>query len=347
MKIALFFPPFYSLKTLFENAFKAKGIEVVSTDFRDFYPKWKQRINGYIHSLPDKISGSFYNSYIADINKNYLKFIETNKPDLALLYNNGNLIPETIDKIKKTCPVYNFLGDYPLFLRNRFALETMMKCDHIFCPDTYWLDQIIKMGKKNVSYLIVGYDKNINYPISFLDKKNKKYSYSSDLLFIGRGYKYSSYGYKRALFYDSFNNLDIKIYGREWEYWFNYFPKLKEKYHPLNDILTFEEVNRLCNNSKIYPIDLNPGLINGLHIRIFDAIGSGILPLVEYSKDIDAIFNNVPIPVIKDYREAPELAEYYLKNENERLFLIEKLKNYVDSNYSPELAVNKILDIFR
>jgi len=345
MKVALFFPPFYSLKTLFEKAFKDKGIEVINADFRDFHPKWKQKMVGYITTLPEKITGSVYKAYLSEINKEYLKFVKLNMPDFILLYNNGNLLPETIDEIKKICPIYNYLGDYPLFLDNRFALETTMKCNHVFCPDSYWLNQLKNMGHKSVSYLITGYDKSINY--AFEPSEDDKQKYSSDLLFIGRGYKFSSYGYKRALFYNSFSNMDIRIYGREWEHWFNYFPKLRKIYYPLEKHISFEDVNKLCNCSKVYPIDLNPGLINGLHIRFFDAIGSGILPLVEYSKDIDSVFGNIPLPVIKNYKDAPELADYYLNNENERLKLITKLKNHIDSNYSSEMAVDKILEVYR
>jgi len=346
MKVVLLFPSFYSLKSLFENAFKAKGVDVVSTDFRDFYPNWKQKVQGLLNSLPGKAPATLHSLYLKDINNRYISFIKTEKPDYVLLYNNGNLLPQAIDEITKICPVYNYLGDYPLFLDSRFALQTMMKCNHIFCPDTYWVDKLKKMGKENVSYLIVGYDKNINHPINFAEKAKGDYSYSSDLLFVGRGYKHSSYGYKRALFYNSFTNLDIRIYGREWEYWFEYFPKLKEKYHPIDKYLTFEYINQLCNNSKIYPIDLNPGLINGLHIRIFDAIGSGILPLVEYSRDIDIVFHGINLPIIKNYREASEIAKHYLNREDERIALITKLKNYVDFNYSADIAVNKIIDVF-
>ena len=344
MKIALFFPPFYSLKILFENTYREKGIEVVSTDFRDFYPKWKQKGYGYITTLPGKISKGFYNNYIAEINKEYLKFVGQHKPNFILMYNNCNLHPDTVDEIKKICPIYNYLGDYPLFLDNPFALETTMKCNHVFCPDSYWMGQLKNMGHNNVSFLITGYDKSINF--SFEPSESDKEKYSSDLLFIGRGYKFSSYGYKRALFYNSFSNMDIKIYGREWENWFNYFPKLKQRYYPLKKRLSFEEVNTISNCCKIYPIDLNPGLINGLHIRIFDCIGAGILPLVEYSKDIDTVFKNVEIPIIKDYSAGLDIAKHYLSDDLERKKIINNLKDYVDSNYSAEIAVQKILRIY-
>ena len=74
-------------------------------------------------------------------------------------------------------------------------------------------------------------------------------------------------------------DLDLKIYGMGWEMWFDYFPKLEEKYVELKKPLSFEEVNIITNCGKIYPIDANPGLLNGIHIRIFDTIGSGILPI--------------------------------------------------------------------
>ena len=81
-----------------------------------------------------------------------------------------------------------------------------------------------------------------------------------------------------------------------------------------------------------------------MHLRIFDCIGSGILPLVEYQNDLDFVFKEVKIPMIKNYSEAEEIAQYYLSNDKERKEMIKELKIFIDKYFSPEVAVKKIVD---
>lgn len=341
MKILLFFPKFYSLQSLFKNAFREAGNEVISTDFREFIPTWKATLKKYTNGLTPFISGIYAKHYEKYINAGYLNYAKLHKPDLIILYNNGNLKPDTLNEIKRICPVFNYLGDYPLFLQSKYSLQTTMNCNHVFAPDSYWLDKIENMGHKNTSYLITGYDDKSNFKIEPTTEQLREYG--SDLVFIGRGYKRSSYGYKRALFLSKFTNLNLKIYGREWNYWFKLFPNLKSHYIPLDNYLSFEEVNLINNCSKIYPIDLNPGLINGLHIRIFDCIGSGVLPIVEFSKDINLVFQDAKIPHFQNFDEGYEIAQYYLNNEILRIDLLKNLKSFIDKNYSPKIAIEKIL----
>ena len=108
--------------------------------------------------------------------------------------------------------------------------------------------------------------------------------------------------------------------------------------------LTFEEINLISNCSKIYPIDANPGLINGLHVRIFDCIGSGILPLVEFREDINLVFKGLHLPIINNYNECEDKAKYFLKNDQERKDIIEDLRKFVAKNYTLKKAAEIILE---
>ncbi len=94
----------------------------------------------------------------------------------------------------------------------------------------------------------------------------------------------------------------------------------------------------------MYPVEANPGIINGIHLRVFDCIGSDILPLVEHTKDLDTVFKDVEIPIIKNYTDAEKLAIYYIKNDKKREQIKKELKQFVDSNYTPQKAAIEILD---
>lgn len=291
------------------SGFNDLGHTVKLIDYRDFFPNWRNRLVEKTGGLPKRFIKYWAEPYLTDINEQYVKVVKGEKPDLVIVYNDQLLLPDTAKEIKKYCPLFNYLGDNPFYIDNRpFNIATLLEADHIFSPDSFWIEQLRQMGAHNISLLLLGNDKELNYPLNPSDEDRRKYG--SDLLMIGRTYR-NSWGYKRALFYSKFADIDIKIYGKGWEQWFDYFPELKTKYYPLDKPLTFEMVNLLSNCCKIYPIDANPGLIYGLHIRIFDAIGSGILPLPEHRKDIDTIFKGVDLPVIYYYDEAKKKAQYY------------------------------------
>ena len=86
---------------------------------------------------------------------------------------------------------------------------------------------------------------------------------------------------------------------------------------------------------KIFPVDANPGIINGIHLRVFECISAGILPLIEYTKNIDLVFNGVPLPVIHNFGNIKELTSEYLNNDEKRIKILTNAKEYLDENYSP------------
>ena len=97
------------------------------------------------------------------------------------------------------------------------------------------------------------------------------------------------------------------------------FPELKTAYTE-SDFIPREKLNRMFNMTKLIPVDGNPGILNGIHLRLFKALAAGALPLIEYRHDVDKLlFKDFAgeLPVIKDYNNAADLASYYLKNEQE------------------------------
>ncbi len=344
MKILLLSPKKYTLNMNLELGFLELNHEVKSIDYLEFFPNWRNRLIQKTGGLPERIIKYWYNPYLKDIQLNYLNAVNAYKPDLVIIYNDQLLLPDTIKQIKKTCPIFNYLGDNPFYIERRpFNVASMLECNHVFSPDTFWIEQIKQIGFKNISFLVIGAYIENDKKVYFDDENYKKYR--CDLIMIGRTYR-NSWGYKRALFYSKFLDLDIKIYGQGWNIWFEYFPELEKKYVKLEKAFSHETVKLLTQCAKIYPIDANPGLQYGLHLRIFDCIGLGTLPIVEYRKDLDLVFNNVDIPKIYDYNDANQLAQYYINNENERIEMINKLQNYIANNYTPRHAAEKIIEVY-
>jgi hypothetical protein len=216
-----------------------------------------------------------------------------------------------------------------------------MEADWIFAPDSHWIEQLKMLGIKNIKFEVLGWDQQTYYTLD--PDEEDRLKYASDLVFIGNSYVIN-WGFKRALFLSQFEHLDLKIYGtHHWFRWLEYFPGLKDHFVQIAKPISLDKVNLISNCCKIYPVDANPGILNGIHARIFDCIGSGILPLPEYRKDLDLVFNGVALPAIHNYNQGKEIAEYYLKRDDERKNLIKSLLAEVRTNYTPSIACSRIL----
>ena len=263
------------------------------------------------------------------------------KPDILLIYNHGWLNPEQINIFKTQSKVIYFLVDSPFYTPNSLTfLQSLFAADHVYVIDSMWEEQLKTIGISNISLLHAGVDTNTFYrldpPPTF--KKN----FSSDIIFIGNAQKNVN-GFKRALFLNNFTNFDFKLHGNSgWGRWFDVFPKLKNKFVLKKNHYSFSKVNMIYNCSKIAPIEAYTGVINGIHPKLYDCIASGILPIIEYRKDIESTFKGIEIPLIRSYAEIKEITSYYLNNETKRKQVIDDLRNYVLNNYT-SLDFAKIL----
>lgn len=343
-KVLLLFPKNYTLLDTFKAVFEHRDFEVKTVDFIDFFNPQELKIHRYLLRMPWKINWTVQRHIAEKVNKKYRSIFDEFRPDIVYIYNDQKLDPSTIEYFNKSSITAFFLGDHPLFIKNRpDNLATILQGQHIFSPDSYWMEQMALLGVKNLHFLTPGYSKSLNYRTKIsLEAQN---AFGSDIVFVGRQY-HDTWGYKRALFANQFVGQNFKIYGdAAWHKWFRYFPELKSHFVENSSYLSFETVNTILNASKIYPVDANSGLINGMHIRVFECIGSGILPLVEYRKDIETIFEGIEIPFIRDYSNANDLAKYWISNDKERQILTEKLSKFVDNNYSVEKIATRLIDI--
>jgi len=263
-------------------------------------------------------------------------------PDIVFIYNNQGLHPEVLKKFKKSSKIVFFLGDSPYYSHtNDYNLQILFEANLIISPDSQWIDQLKILGLKDIVLDFPGYNPNVYF--KFLPSDEDMNRYSADIIFLGRCYS-DSWGYKRVLFLNYFKDFDIRIYasGHGWDKWLDYFPELRSKMlvHDRHD----QHFNNLIANcAKIYPVDANPGTLAGIHMRVFDCIGSCILPLVEFRKDLESVFPNGEIPIIRDYRDIPGLCKHYLNNETERILTISKLHKRVCENYLPDQFADRIL----
>ena len=341
MKTLLFFSGQSSLSHIFKQIFLLRSSEVEVVNYLDFLPSYYHKLLDKSGKLPSSIALSIRNYYLRQIQLKYVDIINEKKPDIIFIYNDQMLCAETLDSIDKGIKIGVFLADSPLFLQNRTHIMGLIRrADVVYAPDTYWIDQCRMVGVKRVEYLIPGYDVTTNFKLSpTLDQLN---SYKSDVFFMGSPYP-DSWGYKRALFLSKFCDFDFRMVGpKSWQRWFHDFPELEKRWICKEGYLPDDELNVMMNCSKIIPVDANPGIINGFHVRVLDSIAAGVLPLVEYRSDLEAIFRGTDLPLIKNYNDIKDIVSYLLSHDSERNKLIDLLRSTILTEYSINDASERI-----
>ncbi|MBN1186725.1 MAG: glycosyltransferase [Bacteroidales bacterium] len=319
----------------------------MNINFSNSINRIDNKINTQIFRAPDIIRRKWERYLLKKINEWYLIQFINQKPDLVFIYNNAFVLPETLIWLKRrNVRIVFFLGDNPLFTHtSRYNLAILDYADAIFVPDTFWEKQLKKTGLSRVYYLMLPLPDEDYYPVSpeTIDKEFKEH-YRADIFYIGMGYN-DSWGYKKAKFLSYFTNYDLKLYGNKaWRRWFQFFPELERFYTETNKYIPTSDLNKIYNLTKIIPVDGNPGIFNGIHLRTLEALAAGALPLMEYNMDMNIVFEGVEeLPVVKDFREIPDKAVLFLNDEKLRIKTVDEMKMSFLSKYSLKATADTIL----
>ncbi len=343
MKAMILIPDYYSLKATLEEGFLDNGWQVFSLDWEAMLPRLAYRVYKKTAALPRRLAKLRTQELVDWVNKEYHNRFCTEHPDLIMIYNNQMIHPDTIAAFKRTGAKICFvLGDNPLYSHTSdFNLKILELSDYTVCPDSGWSESLDRIGIPNICLDFIAATRKYFYqtpdiPSDMISR------YKSDILFIGRSYSDSA-GYKRTLFLSKFASNDLKIYGsREWHRWLPFFPELARKFHLLTQRLSDSEYNYAMNCCKIYPIDINPGIQNGIHLRVFEAISAGAYPLVEWTADLESIFGS-ELQYIKKFSDADDIAQKILQDENASRSIVESLQMRVNDLYAPRETIGRLI----
>jgi hypothetical protein len=336
----------YSLYNLFIEVLNELSSKVYGFDIREkIDPLWL-KIHPQMIRFPFRIRNSWDKILLAKTNSRLLSEISKYKPELVFVYNSEFLLPETCVEIKRKAKLIFFMGDSPFYTpQNPYYLTCLTYADLILSPDTFWISQLNTMGIHKTSFFVPGIDTSSYYLI--VDNEILDEIENLEILYSGSSYV-NSWGYKKALLMSSFIDLNFKLYGNSaWKRWFRFFPKLESVFTETEYIPT-THLNKMFNKTKMIPVDGNPAILNGFHLRLFEVLGSGAFPLIEYRKDVEELLFSgcdVKVPLIKDYKKAADLAKYYLKNENDRKQIIDILRNYILINYNAKRNSERIISL--
>ncbi len=328
----------------FSKALGNCGHNVKYHNIHSLYPEFWKRISAYSHRLPRRFDNSLSSKYVSVVNSRILGKYKQEQPSLVFVYNDCLLTPETISEMRRNgSKVVTLLGDDPGYLlpAKKTFLLSAIGCDSVIVPDTGWIEGLKMLEIKNIIFSPVGTDPEVFFPMK--PEADDFRLYSSDAIFIGTGYYLNSWGIKRAEVLSVLSDLNFKLFGdRQWLELLSYFPSLKGNY--INKRLGSKDVNIACNCSKVYPVTVNSGVVNGVSTRVFDGIASGILVLAEYKSDIDLLFDKGQIPVFRTKSELRKIAEHFIKHDDERAQLVSAARERILKDYTLDSLVPKILE---
>lgn len=340
-------PKRLSLVNSFRKMLEHISDEVISIDSSSYVKLANSQIQRQIFRFPRSIRERWEYFYQFGINKEILREYKNKEPGIVFVYNSESLLPETCEFISKKSKLVFFLGDCPFFTPvNSYFVNLLQFADIILAPDSHWLQQLNMAGYANTHFFVPHIESSDYRKLSEDELAHSKFNVC-DVIYVGTSYL-NTWGYKKALLMSEFTRFDFQLYGgKHWDKWFKYFPDLERMYIRTGYIPT-QELNIMFNKAKIIPVDGNPGIINGIHIRALEALNAGTLPLIEYRKDVDTlIFKDFKgkLPVIYSYNEAQNIAKYYLENDNERLDTVKEMKSIIDSMFSCLSNANLVLEL--
>ena len=344
MKCLLLAPMRYPFVRAIQAGLEGSGFEVIGADFAEFFSR---RTNNFVNkfaSLPKRVKDHWERPYTKKVNEEYRRLFAEHRPELVFIYNNQLIEPEVLAEFRRKAKVAFVLGDNPLYTRtsNLHNLHILFEADYIISPDSMWRDQLTRMGVKNIHFDCFGYHSGIYHPMEVSAEDLEKYR--SDFIYVGSANK-SNWGYKRTLFLNLFRDMDLRAYisGKGAERWVDFFPELQGKVLEHNRFDAGFN-NLVYNCSKIAPVEQVPSLFHGIHVRAIDALGAGILPLCEYSKDLACLFDGLEVPMIGDYEEGREMARYWLEHEQERQECVARMRKRIEENYEPTMVVGRMME---
>lgn len=343
MKCLLLAPLQYPFIRSIMAGIEANGFELKAVDYREFF---SARMNGMVNNytaLPHKLRKLWEGPYVKKTNEQYRDIFREFAPDLVFIYNNQLVLPELLEEMGKKSKIAFMLGDNPLYTPTSiYNLHILFQADYIICPDSMWRDQLSQLGVPNAVFDCFGFNSEQYFPMEVSEGDMEKYR--SDLIYVGSASK-TNWGYKRALFLNQFVDFDLKAYiSGGMDRWYRFFPALEEKIIA-HDRFDAGFNNLVYNCAKIAPVERVPSLFKGIHVRVFDVLGAGILPLCEESADLEEVFEGIDIPVIRDYREAAELTAHWLADEKRRRECVRQMRERTMAKYAPEKVIERLVQV--
>ena len=316
-KVFIYAPGFYGIDKAIAEAFELAGVQCVlgNSQQMSIGEKTARELGNRI-SLIKPLTNKLLKRHLDLENKEFLRIVEKEKPDLLFIIKGDSLLPETLKKLKNKITLAAYIWDDPFFSyskqynlgddyrKSNFELG-MFLYDYVFVYDTYYVDTLKKRGLLNVKYLPLAADPKRYREIVTTPEDTVKYGY--DLCFVGCPYP------NRVEILDSLKQYNLGVFGEGWEKYFLQKGKKLPSYY--KGKASGDKVLSIYLSSKIVLNIHDPEAREGLNTRTFDILACGASELVDYRKNLDVHFKmGKEMIAFKDKTELLSAVSYYLKN---------------------------------
>ena len=266
---------------------------------------------------------------IRHINRKILNEAKLFSPDLVLVVNGEEILPETVAQIALKTPIVHWAVDGVKNLKTRLEVFKNYTKNYVFEP-------IDALSVSNAKYLPLGADLKIYRPYEL----PKKY----DVSFVGAPHP-NRLAFLEKIAVVAQGKFNFCIFGPFQKVDVEQFPNLASCIIK-NEKLDPAEIAKIYSQSKI---SLNPHheqSKEGLNPRVFEMAACGTLELCSNQKYLEKFFPNQEIVSYNDIDDLLKKIDFYLKNEHERTFHATAAQKIVRQKYSlKECAAQMLCDV--
>lgn len=274
------------------------------------------------------------------MNKKLTALARSMRPDMIFILKGETLHAQTFVELKSLSSrvISWWLDDPILYFHDYPHVRSQLEyVDILFMFDRGRFQELKKLGTNKVEYLPCAFDPAVYHPkqVSLLDIKR----YGCDIGII------ASYYHKRGELLNYMYGLDIAVWGKGWKNKFggNGFHQKAFRGKSLNghQIATAYNIMKICPN-----VHHSQTVLGGLNMRTFEIPGAGGFQLTDYIEGMEEHFEiGKEIVVYQSPQHFRELAEYYLKHEDERKAIAKRGYERAVRNHTYEQRLKKIFEV--
>lgn len=276
------------------------------------------------------------------INRLFLDRVFSYKPDLVLVYCGENIVPETIEKIKKAGIItVNWFHDSMVYpVRQGLVHSVLPVYDYCFMVDSPDVLKVVSAPFKNIFSLSLACDPQIHRKMALSERDRELYG--SDVVFVG------TVSPEREAILESLSDFDLNIWG----IWGKESARLKKRYK--KKYVHGEELVKIYNASKIVldihalwntDIAKTSGIFN-VTPRLFEVPSCGGFLLANNIPQVfDLYEKDKEIVVYGDVEDLKTLIRYYLDHSEERARIAQAAYQKVHGRYTYRHRLEELIRI--
>ena len=313
----------------------ADHIDVVNTSTKKCSLWYRIAYHLFLYGLPIRLPEGNHE------NKRMKEMVDGNNYDIVWIDKGLTIAPETLKYIKQKLPNTKIISYSPdnMTLRHNQSqqyLQCIPLYDYIITNKSYILDDMRKLGAKNIQFVNNSYEENFHHPYPLTEKEKKELG--GDVGFVGMWEKERC----KSILYLAQHGVKVKVFGNKaWNKYKGYSPNLEIVGH----LLKGENYSKSLQAFRISLCFLRKMNYDQQTTRSVEIPACGGFMLAERTKEHLAMFEEgKEAAFFSSNEELLQKCLYYLNHEDERKQIaLAGRKRCLTSGYSNEGMIRNAL----